>query len=207
MVTTLIPLWFLYVASMVSPGANVLLVSQMAASDRVRSAKFAGLGVSVGAGLWATCAVLGVHAVFQAFPGLRPMLQIAGGLYLLYLANRLWRARYAELSGRVTSVSVSAAFRLGLLTSITNPKAALFFCSVFATSFPAQPSALLQVAAVAIVVSSALCWFLLLAYLFSRERIRATYSRIRQVANRVASIAMGALGLSLLVAIIHDMRS
>jgi threonine efflux protein len=207
MVTTLIPLWFLYVAAMVSPGANVLLVSQMAASDRARSARFAGLGVSVGAGLWATCAVLGVHAVFQGFPGLRPTLQIFGGLYLLYVASRLWHARYAELRGRVTAVSRFTAFRLGLLTSITNPKTALFFCSVFAASFPAQPSALLQVAAVAIVVGSALCWFLLLAYLFSRERIRATYSRMRQVANRVASIAMGTLGLSLLVALIHETRS
>jgi threonine efflux protein len=207
MLTSLITFWLLYVAAMVSPGAIVLLVSQMAASDCGRSARFAGLGISVGVGLWATCAVLGVHVVFQAFPGLRPMLQIAGGLYLLYVASRLWRSRGGELSVRTNPISRFAAFRLGFFTYIANPEAALFFCSIFAASFPAQPSVLLQVTAVAIVVGSSLCWFSLLAYLFSRERIRATYSSIRQVANHVASIAMGTLGLSLLVALIHEMRA
>src|SRR5882672_1342909 len=88
----------------------------------------------------------------------------------------------------------------GFVTNITNPKAALFFGSVFATSFPAAPSPILQASVVAMVVPNALCWHTLLAYLFSRERVRAAYSRRRDVANRVASVAMGALGRGLLVA-------
>jgi len=207
MLSTLITVWFLHVAAMMSPGANVLLVSQLAANDRARSAACAALGVTLGAGLWATCAVLGVHAVFQAYPALRLALQIAGGLYLLYVASRLWRSRDAAPNGRGNSVSRSAAFRLGLLTNITNPKSALFFGSVFAASFPAAPSPLLQASAVTMVVCDALCWHTMLAYMFSRERVRAAYSRVRGVANRVASIVMWVLGLSLLVAALRDARS
>lgn len=207
MISTLITVWFLHVAAMMSPGANVLLVSQLAANDRARSAVYAALGVTLGAGLWATCAVLGVHAVFRAYPALRLTLQIAGGLYLLHVASRLWRSRGAARNGRGTSDSRSAAFRLGLLTNITNPKSALFFGSVFAASFPAAPSPLLQASAVTMVVFDALCWHTLLAYMFSRERVRAAYSRVRGVANRVASIAMWVLGLSLLAAALRDARS
>ena len=90
MLSTFVTIWILHVAAMVSPGPNVLLVSQLAASDRARSAVFAALGVTCGAALWATCAVLGVHVVFVAFPGLRLALQVAGGVYLLYVAIRLW---------------------------------------------------------------------------------------------------------------------
>lgn len=207
MLSTLIGIWFLHLAVLLSPGANVLVVSQLAASDRARSAAFAAVGVTVGAGVWATCAVLGVNAFFQAFPGLRLVLQIAGGLYLLYVASRLWRSSSTFLHGRATSVSPFAAFRLGLLTNITNPKAALFFGSVFAASFPAEPSSLLQASAVAMVVVNALCWHILLAYLFSRERVRAAYSRTRNVANRIASVIVGALGLGLLVASLREARS
>ena len=85
MLSILLTIWFLHVAAMMSPGANVLLVSQLAASDRARGAVFAALGVTVGAAIWALCAVLGVNAVFQVFPGLRLALQVAGGLYLLYV--------------------------------------------------------------------------------------------------------------------------
>lgn len=199
MLSTFITIWILHVAAMVSPGPNVLLVSQLAASDRARSAAFAALGVTCGAGLWATCAVLGVNVVFVAFPGLCLALQIAGGVYLLYVAIRLWRSSGAALVGPASSVSSWAAFRRGFLTNITNPKVALFFGSIFAASFPAAPGPMLQASVVAMVVLNALCWHTLVAYLFSRERVRAAYARTRGVANRTASFVMGALGLSLLV--------
>ena len=207
MFSTLIAIWFLHVAAMMSPGANMLLVSQLAASDRTRSARFAALGVTVGAAIWATCAVLGVNAVFQVFPGLRLGLQVAGGVYLLYVSSRLWRSSDAPLLDKSTSISAPAAFRLGFLTNITNPKSALFFGSVFAASFPANPSSLLQASAVVMIVLNALCWHTLLAYLFSRERVRAAYSRTRKAANRVASVAVGTLGLGLLVASLRELKA
>ncbi len=207
MLSTLLTVWILHVAAMMSPGANVLLVSQLAASDRARSAVFAALGVTAGAAIWATCAVLGINAVFVAFPGLRLALQIAGGVYLLYVASRLWRSSGPALDGRTASIPRLVSFRLGFLTNITNPKSALFFGSVFATSFPAAPSPILQASAVAMVVLNALCWHTLLAYLFSRERVRAAYSRTRGIANRIASVAVGALGLGLLVASLREARA
>ncbi|WP_411879597.1 LysE family translocator [Polaromonas sp. YR568] len=207
MFSILFTIWFLHVAAMMSPGANVLLVSQLAASDRARSAVFAALGVTAGAAIWSLCAVLGVNAIFQVFPGLRLALQVAGGLYLLYVASRLWRSGSAALDGRGPAVSSAAAFRLGFLTNITNPKSALFFGSVFAASFPAAPSAGLQAAAVAMIITNALCWHLLLAYLFSRERVRLAYSGARGTFNRIASVAVGALGLGLLAASLREARS
>ena len=204
MLSTFVTIWILHVAAMMSPGPNVLLVSQLAASDRARSAVFAALGVACGATLWATCAVLGVNVVFVAFPGLRLALQVAGGVYLLYVAIRLWRSSGAALVGRASSVPSWAAFRRGFLTNITNPKVALFFGSIFATSFPAAPSPILQTSAVAMVVLNALCWHTLLAYLFSRKRVRAAYARTRGIANRIASVTMGALGLSLLATSLRE---
>src|SRR5215467_7228031 len=204
MLSTFATIWILHVAAMLSPGPNVLLVSQLAASDRARSGVFAALGVTFGAALWATCAVLGVNVVFVAFPGLRLALQVAGGVYLLYVAIRLWRSSGAALVGRASSVSSWAAFRRGFLTNITNPKVALFFGSIFATSFPASPSPLLQASVVAMVVLNALCWHVLVAYLFSRDRVRTAYSRMRGLANRIASVTMGALGLNLLVASLRE---
>ena len=206
MLPTLLTIWLLHAAALLSPGANVLLVSQLAASDRGQSAVFAALGVTLGAVAWATFAVLGVNVVFQVFPGLRLALQVAGGLYLMYVASRLWRSRGPETNGSLPAISRPAAFRLGLLTNITNPKSALFFGSVFAASFPVAPAPLLQVCAVVMIVVNALAWHLLLAYLFSRPRVRDVYARSRTRANRVASAAMGLLGLGLLLATFREAR-
>jgi len=207
MLSTLLTIWFLHVAAMLSPGPNMLLVSQLAASDHRRNAVLAAWGVATAAVVWVSCAVLGVNAVFLAFPGLRLMLQVVGGLYLLYVASRLWRSTRATAASVVTPVSGWAAYRLGFLTNITNPKSALFFGSVFAASFPAAPSHLLQGVTVLMIVLNALCWHILLAHLFSRERVRLAYARSRNVANRVSAVALGTFGLSLLAVSLREARA
>lgn len=204
MLPTLIAIWLLHAAALLSPGANVLLVSQLAASDRARSALCAAIGVTIGTAVWSTSAVFGINALFTAFPALRLTLQIAGGLYLVHVAIRLWRASVGTPEGTAMSVPSLVAFRLGFLTNITNPKSALFFGSVFAASFPPAPSAMLQFAAVAMVVLNALCWHMLLAVAFSHRRVQVAYASARGLTNRVASLAVGALGLGVLIATLKE---
>src|SRR5262245_45691633 len=105
MLATLATIWALYLGAMISPGPNILLVSQLAASADRRRARFAGIGVTVGAGIWAACAVLGVNAVFEAFPWLRLSLQVGGGIYLLYVAWTLWRSKSGAIYGATNAPS------------------------------------------------------------------------------------------------------
>lgn len=211
MLSILFSIWLVHTAVLISPGVNFILLSQLAASDQEhhnlslisRNANFVVLGICTGTFVWATSAVLGVHALFQLFPSLRLTLQITGGVYLLYVASKLWSSGGAiandDSSTPSLSLTSSAAFRLGFLTNITNPKPALFFSSVFAASFPALLSTFFQLTAVALVVANALAWHYFLAYMFSRPSIRSTYARSRRGVNRVAGAMVGALGLSLLI--------
>ena len=149
---TLLTVALLHWVALVTPGANVLVVSNLAAADARRPAIFAALGVTLVALIWATLAVLGVNAVFAAHPYLRIVVQVAGGIYLVYLATRLWRSAAAPDGRASTSLTPLAAFRLGFFTNITNPKSALFFGSVFATALPHDPTPGLLVAVAALEV-------------------------------------------------------
>ncbi len=160
MLSVLATIWLLHMAALVIPGANVLLVSHLSASGSFRSAAAATLGITAGAAVWASTAVLGVGALFVAFPTVRLLLQVVGAVYLLYVALGLWRSGGpgSITAGEPTvSMSTAKAFRLGVLTNLTNPKVALFFGSVFSASLPAHPSALLLCAAVALVIASTHC--------------------------------------------------
>jgi threonine efflux protein len=207
MPSALLTTWLLYLAMMVSPGPNVLLVSQLAASTGRRSSWLAGMGVAFGAGVWASCAVLGVHALFLALPRVRLVLQLIGGLYLLYMAACLWRSSGAPAGSPVATGSPWAAFRMGALTNLTNPKAALFFGSVFATALPAKPGAVLQLGVVAVVVLSAACWYTVLAFTFSRPAVVQRYARASARISRVAAACFGAFGMSLLYGTVREARA
>ena len=206
MLSTLLAVAVLHWFVLVTPGANVLVVSSLAANGSRTAACFAALGVTVVAGIWATLAVLGVNAIFAAHPHLRLSVQIAGGLYLLYVAARLWRsgANVAQAAG--IRVAPLAAFRLGFFTNIMNPKSALFFGSVFATALPPQPSAQLLAVTVAVVIVNALFWHMFLAIAFSHPRVQATYARQRLLFSRIAGALVGAFGLRLLVAAVSEAR-
>jgi len=206
MLTTFATIWVLHVAALLTPGANVLLVSHLAATGDRRSASYAALGVTLGAVVWSSAAVLGISVLFAAFPTARLLLQVAGAMYLLYVAFRLWRAS-APAAKNLEPLSPARALRAGLLTNLSNPKSALFFGSVFSTALPASPSAAVLVAAVTLVVFNALCWHLLLAFVFSRQVVQAGYAAQRGVLARLAAAVVGGLGLSLLVASVRESRS
>ena len=206
MLSTLLAVTLLHWIVMVTPGANVLVISNLAASGSRSAACFAALGVTAVAGIWSALAVLGVNAVFAAHPQLRLALQCAGGTYLLYMATRLWRSGAGAGSHATPTLSPLAAFRLGFLTNIMNPKSALFFGSVFATALPHEPSASLLAIVVALVVVNALCWHMFLAFALSHRRVQALYARQRGALNRVAAALVGAFGLRLLVAAVSEAR-
>lgn len=207
MLTYLFAIAVMHWVVLVTPGANVLVVSPMAASGHRRAACFAALGVTLVAVVWAILAVLGVHAVFSAHPLLRAMLQVAGGLYLCYVAVRLRRSGVSTQQLSQSGLAPFAAFRLGFLTNILNPKSALFFGSVFATALPAEPSTALLAAAVVVVFVNALVWHLFLALAFSQPKTQAAYARQRKVLNRVASALVGAFGVRLLLSTLAEARA
>ena len=207
MLTTLLTVALLHWIVLVTPGVNVLLVSQLAASGHRRSAFFAGLGVTIVAVTWAMLALLGVSALFTSLPKLRLALQVAGGIYLCYVAVRLWRSSTSAKGTQSEMLVPWAAFRLGFLTNIMNPKSALFFGSVFATALPQEASSSLLVAATALVFVNALCWHTFIAVAFSHPRVQAAYSRQRRLLNRVAGAFVGAFGIRLLAATANEVQS
>ena len=207
MIETLTTIFILHWVVLITPGANVLLISQLAASGHKRGAVFASFGVCTVTLMWATLAILGLNAVFNVVPQLRFAVQTAGGLYLIYIAIRLWRSGSVAARSDAAAIDAWAAFRLGFLTNITNPKSALFFASVFATALPKETSATLMAIAVAVVVLNALIWHFFLALAFSHPRVQAGYARQRKLLSRVASSIVGVIGVRLLVTTASEMRS
>ena len=134
------------VALAATPGPNMLfLVSRTLAQGR--AAGFVSLaGTSTGFALHAVAAALGLTALLAAVPIAFEVVRIAGALYLAWLAIVTWRAS-GEADPRVTAppVTNAAMYRQGLLTSLLNPKLAVFQLALFPQFVdPARGSVLAQ---------------------------------------------------------------
>jgi len=207
MLSNLFTVWLLHFAVLLSPGVNTLLLSQIAASGQTRQVRFVVLGIATATMVWASAALLGLHALLTTLPELRQSLQLVGGCYLLYVAWRLWcSGGAASNTAAFTAHTPWAAYRLGFLVNITNPKGGVFFATVFTTVLPASPDLWIQLSAGLVVVANSLVWHLFLAALFGNVRVQSAYGRARGWVNRLAAGIVGALGLHLLLAVVREAR-
>ena len=197
MLTTFLTIAVLHWVALVTPGVNFVLILQLAAA-----------GITTVTFLWALLAILGMGAAFSAHPALRQAFQIAGGAYLCYVAWKLWRSP-AAVATEVKAVTTSraAAFRMGFITNVFNPKTALFFGSVFATALPPSPGPAVLAGAVLLCWFNAVVWHVFLALAFSHGRVQSAYQRGRTVFSRGAAGLVGAFGLRLLATTWQEFRA
>lgn len=207
MLQSLVTIALLHWAVLLVPGFNFVLIGQLAASGSSRGALAAVVGMTTATLIWAVLAVAGIGAVFSAHPMLRLVAQVGGGLYLLYLAVGLSRAGSAAAPAEQAVQGGLAAFRAGFVTSALNPKIALFYGSVFATALPAQPSAWLVAAAVALVYANSWLWHGALAFALSQPSIQRAYLANYRALTKVSAVVVGSFGARLLVSACREVSS
>lgn len=219
MAATLTTLALLYLAALIIPGPNLLLLTHTAASTSRRAALGVALGISTGTVMWVAVAVFGVQQIFEAAPALQTALRAVGGVYLLYLAWGLLGAirqrdqgssaarsrdreelQAATDAGATPPVASSRAtfYRRGLLTNLTNPKSMAFWTSVAVVSLDPHATVATRLAAVAMVGCMGLVYHLSLAWLFSTAPAQQAYLRAKPALSAITGAIMTVFGVRLL---------
>jgi threonine efflux protein len=204
MLYTLLLIHFL---ALVSPGPDFLFVSQTAMSRSRREALFGVLGVTLGVAVWATMALLGWHVVLAKAQGWQTALTVVGGAFLIYMgASLLWVAYRERHAKPKTPQAVPPAahsgkpFLKGLLTNLSNPKALIYFGSIFSLYVNADMSgATVAFILVAVTVETFL-WFYLVMTIFKTDIARVTYQHYSRVIDTFVGVLFLALGCVMVVA-------
>jgi threonine efflux protein len=203
--TYLLSVASLWAVATVSPGPNFLVISQLAASRSRLAAFAAACGCGIATIVWGVCGVAGVHAIFLAAPWAYLALKFAGAAYLLYcgismiLRSRRKAGAPAALSIRKDDVSLGKALALGVTVGLANPRSALSVASIFAVALPPQSSIGLGISAITIMVLISVCWYVLVAYMFSTGFVSQGYRRIGHFIDKIAGGLLVFLGLRLAV--------
>jgi threonine efflux protein len=188
--------------AVVSPGPAFVMVSQTSVRYGPRSGIAAVCGITVAVWFWCAVVLSGLTILFQIAPWLYGAMKLAGGAYLIYLGLNLLRARSDEGAGTPlgeTELSTRKGFTKGLLVGLTNPKAIVYFSSIFTLFVKPGSPVWLQAAAVGIATFDTLVWYGFVGVLFSNPAVRRVYGRVRRWIERAAGAAMVAFGLRLVL--------
>jgi threonine efflux protein len=202
-------IWALVV---LSPGPDFVVTVSRAAVSR-RSGMAAAAGIVLGTAIWASASAAGLELVLAQYRWVAGVVRLLGASYLVWLGFRLiLRARSpvpasaeepAEANSAVQARSPApacptvsaagtrqrarrgAAFRSGLLADLGNPKAAVFWTSLFAAVLPPTAPIWVRAAAVAVAVLIAAAWYSAVACAFSLAAIARSYRRAKTWIDRI----------------------
>lgn len=197
----LLPIMAVDLAAAATPGPAFLLVSRTALRAGSRTALGNVGGLLAANVVWCTAALTGLTALLALAPWLHTTLQVMGGIYLVWLGLSLWldKADQNNHSTDGPSPSPLGNFGAGLLVGLSNPKAAIYFASIFALFIAPGTSDAVRAGAVGVVLFDTIAWYGFVAALFSRAAFRRAYARIRRVLDRIAGTLLAGLGLRLIL--------
>ena len=153
-----------------SRGPDFIAVSYASIAGSRRDAAAVAAGVVMGNGIWAGAALLGVGSLFALFPSVFMTIKTLGALYLLWLGVQLLRnARKPFLASGQGAMAepLAAKFSKGLSTTMSNPKAAIYYASALSSAAPAAANFTLLTGMLLTVFVVASVWFATVVYVLS----------------------------------------
>jgi len=183
----------LFIAAAI-PGPGMTAIVARALGSGFRETFFMGLGLILGDVIYLTAVILGLAFLAQTFTAAFYVIKIAGALYLVYIAWKLWSAGILAQDIRAkASGNMAMSFLSGLLVTLGNPKTMLFYVALVPTLIDLHGIGLadygILVLATFLVLLAVLVPYILLA---SRARLLLKQPRALKALNRVAASILGA---------------
>ena len=190
----------IWLVTVISPGPNFVATAHAAVTDSRRAGLLVTAGIALGTTIWAAASLLGLALLFETAGWLYQAVRIAGAAYLVFVGLRMiLTARSTALAtpGAVRPRGALAAFRHGLLTDLSNPKAAAFFTSLFAVAVPPTAPLWFALAIITLVVVIAAGWYGLVAWVIATGPVAAAYRRLRHLIAYLTGTLFVGFGLRL----------
>ena len=205
--SSLLLLAAVYLAVLASPGPNFFILSQLSLDGRQRDARWTVMGLVTGSVVWVMLSMAGLSALLGSHPLVASAVRLLGAVYLIWYGAALLRSAWPvsarpqrlNLGSPAATPSAGAAYRVGLMTGLTNPKSAVFWTSAFATLLPPAAPAWFQVLVVLMVMLLSLGWHLGITLVFGLPALRQRYLRLERTINGMAGGALVLLGVQRVV--------
>ena len=180
------------------PGPGNLALLTATGKGGVRSGLAATLGVIAGDQVLLWLAVAGLSAVLINYPSLYSTVQWVGAAYLMGLGYSLYKVK--EGDAPVLNMKPDHYFRQGLLITVLNPKAIVFYMAFFPLFVdPAIHLGLFTFAVMAATIAALTLVYGLVVVLLAHhtaERVKAN-PLIGLALNKIAGVLLIAFGLKL----------
>lgn len=187
-----------------SPGPDFTLILRQSLRHGRATAVRSALGIGCGILVHVSYALLGLGLLVRNSPALFGALKIAGAAYLAWMGWRALRsngpAEDLLVEKETSAAPRRGAWRRGFLTNVLNPKAALFFVTLYTVLVSPETSRGWQAIYGAWMAVGTFGWFSFVAMVFTRPKLRAGYLRMGVWVDRALGLVFLGFAVNVLLA-------
>lgn len=220
----LLTLGVIHTVALISPGPDFAIMVKIATQQRRNTALAAAAGISVAILAHTILSLTGVSLVIKSSHILYLVVQIAGASYLAWMGfsalrsgMAMWRKPLASVDEandnvqetsvdkvsktRVIPMSQRQGFLTGLYTNLLNPKALVFFLTLFSALITPDVTVSTKLVSAVLLFVLSLAWFGLLAVMLSKAQVQLKLQRLTPTID----VVIGVIFMSVAVAIVTNL--
>ena len=191
----------------VIPGADFAMVLRQSIAQGRRAALFTSAGIATSILVHGSYTLLGIGVIVSRSLLAFNIIKWIGAAYLVWLAISALRSPAPQPPAEDDLAAAKrgdfAAFALGFLTNLLNPKAVLFFLALFTTLVSAHTGGDIKVLYVLCMSLMLFAWFALVSVFFTTPSVRQGFFRFGRWFNRVTGITFIVLAVRVALAQQH----
>jgi len=189
----------------VSPGPDFVMTVRNSLCYSRRAGIFTSLGISLGLGIHLIYCAAGVGYIISKSLLLFSIIKWLGVIYLIYMgiASILAKGSKLEVTGERIGPDLTRmqAFKMGFLTNVLNPKATLFFLSLF-TFVIGNATPLYVILTIAVIIlGTAFVWFTIVSIFLAQQRVQRIFLKYEQAINFTLGGFLILLGVKIAVSL------
>jgi RhtB (resistance to homoserine/threonine) family protein len=172
----------------VSPGPDFVMTVRNSLCYSRQSGIYTSIGISMGLLVHLFYCAAGIGYIISTSIVLFNVIKVLGAAYLVYMgvSSFLSKKSKMDLSGVATGPGLSRfqSFKMGFLTNVLNPKATLFFLSLFTFVIGNSTPLYIVLTISLIIVLTALVWFIVVSLFFTHKKVQRAFLRYEVMINR-----------------------
>jgi threonine/homoserine/homoserine lactone efflux protein len=186
-----------------SPGPDFAVVLKQSIQQGRTSAILTSVGIGSGILLHVTYSLIGIGLIIKTTPWLLNILLYFAAGYLAWIgisAIRSQRNRQTQVAPAMGAPkSFLKSFLLGFITNGVNPKATLFFLSVFTVAISSDTLLSHKLIYGLYMAIATVAWFIFLSIVITHKRVRAFYELNGYIFDRIMGVVLIVMALFLVL--------
>ena len=193
----------IHLVALVSPGPDFVVACRNSLLYSRTIGIYTAVGFGLGICVHISYAVFGLSWLIANNELIFTVIQYLGAFYLILIGiQSLWsfQSQIGQETPAVSSrISPFRAVRIGFITNVLNPKATLFFLSLFSTMLNPTVGELTLIVIAVLLVVTTIIWFSLVAILISHPRFTTVLKLYEKTVHQFFGVLLIGIGVIILV--------